>query len=79
MKLTVIYYLMINPNMSQSGTPPYLIQDLLQPISVTVLIEKDDNPTVHLGNFSRPLRFEAIVERLIQLGKCHNKDRCICL
>ena len=66
---------MINPNMSQSA---YSIQELSQPINVTVLIEKDGNPTVNLGKFSRPLRFDAIVERLIQLGKCATKIDGMC-
>jgi hypothetical protein len=61
--------------MSQSDPPPYSILDVSQLVNVTVLIEKDGNPTVNLGNFSRPLRFDAIVERLIQLGKYRNKDR----
>ena len=61
--------------MSQSHPPPYSIQDVSQLVNVTVLIEKDGNPTVNLGNFSIPLRFDAIVERLIQLGKCRNNDR----
>ena len=61
--------------MSQSDPPPHSIQDVSQLVDVTVLIEKDGNPTVNLGNFSIPLRFDAIVERLIQLGKCRNKDR----
>ena len=59
--------------MSQSDPPPYSIQDFSQPINVTVLIEKDGNPTVNLGNLPRPLRFDAIVEQLIQLGKCATK------
>ncbi|KAH9989229.1 hypothetical protein BJV77DRAFT_964060 [Russula vinacea] len=54
--------------MSQSDPPPYSTQDVSQHVNVTVLIEKDGNPTVNLGNFFRPLRFDAIVERLIQLG-----------
>jgi hypothetical protein len=61
--------------MFQSDPPPYSIQDVPQLINVTVLIEKDGNPTVNLGNFPRLLRFDALVERLIQLGKCRNKDR----
>jgi hypothetical protein len=58
--------------MSQSDPPAYSIQDFSQPtgINVTVLLEKDDNPTVNIGNLSRPLRFDAVAERLIQLGKC---------
>jgi hypothetical protein len=59
--------------MSQSVPPPYSTQDFSQLINVTVLIEKDGNPTVSLGNLSRPLRFDAIAERLIQLGKCARK------
>ena len=59
--------------MSQYDTPPYSIQDVSQHVNVTVLIEKDGNPTVNLGNFPRSLRFDAIVERLIQLGKCATK------
>jgi hypothetical protein len=59
--------------MSQSDPP---IQDFSQLINVTVLIEKDgnpSNPTVNLRNLYRPLRFDAIVEQLIQLGKCARK------
>jgi hypothetical protein len=59
--------------MSWSDPPPYSIQDISQLVKVTVLIEKDGNPTVNLGKFPRPLRFDAIVERLIQLGKCATK------
>ena len=70
---SVAYYLTTNSNMSRSDPPPYSIQDFSQPINVTVLIEKDGDPTVNLGNFSRPLRFDAIVERLIQLGKSARK------
>ena len=61
--------------MSQSHPPPYSILGVSQLVNVTVFIEKDGNPTVNLGNFSLPLRFDAIVERLIQLGKCRNNDR----
>ena len=71
--LRLAYYLTTNPNMSRSDPPPYSIQDVSQLVNVTVLIEKDGNPTVNLGNLSRPLRFNAITERLIQLGKCATK------
>jgi hypothetical protein len=69
------YYLTTDPNMSQwlpSDPPTYSIQDFSQPtgVNVTVLLEKDDNPTVNIGNLSHPLRFDAVAERLTQLGKC---------
>jgi hypothetical protein len=60
--------------MSQSDPPPYSIQDVSQLVNVTILIEKDGSPTVNLGNFPRPLRFDAIVERLIQLGKWQQRS-----
>jgi hypothetical protein len=61
--------------MSQSAPPPYSIQDISQLINVSVLIDKDGfgNTTVNLGNLSRPLRFESIVGRLVQLGMCLRK------
>jgi hypothetical protein len=59
---------MTDPNMSHD-LPPYSIQDTSQFINVTVLFENNGN-VVDLGNLSRPLRFQDIADRLIQLGKC---------
>jgi hypothetical protein len=56
--------------MFESDLPPYSIQDLSLFIDVTVLI---DNATINLGVLTRPLRFEDIVKKLIQLGKCTRK------
>ena len=62
--------------MFESDLPPYSIQDFSLFIDVTVLI---DNATIYLGVLTRPLRFEDIVKKLIQLGKCARKIHDLCL
>ena len=62
--------------MFESDLPPYSIQDFSLFIDVTVLI---DNATINLGVLTRPLRFEDIVKKLIQLGKCTRKIDDLCL